>query len=958
MKRTIILFTALLIASSCHREADSHHVTRSVIVSVKIDSYDGGAEDTKSQIDEADTRLRSCTLYAFDSGGSCVADKHITSTGEVNWELPGAATRVLALANCPGSYPSASSNYSTLKGMVYETSLSAFLTGIPSTGMPMSGEATVSGGSFELRLKRLYARYDINFDFSAFEGFTVETTSITGVNSPARAFWFADMGKPSAFDSSMVSLDSANSSELADVGGGVTLYFLENLQGNKGSASHWYDVQFAAGSTYDKCSNIYIKTAYTGESTTRTATTRVYLGSDCTTNFDVRRNVRRTLNLALDPGESKEIYFGPGTVMEGSAASTFEITYETTLGSKSGMSLVTPAGFTVLSHDHYAENEYGLHPECAYSGKVTYSRPSSAIGNQTFTFTIQAADSASGDISDEAIVHFPYSFSFSWDDSTTPLYVAQRNRLTVTDGYTGAKATDSFTFSSGKGCSVLIGQIDGASAYIGLAGVFARASNAVTANGPGGVALNVPLECRMPFFRTSVFQPMEYIDDEEIVDVIYQGATWNGSRWINSQIDLSVVDAEEAVDCDLCLDLVNEYLPVTFTTTGGILAMDSERYLTDDGKLRCWIYLSTFNGLNPSGTTFTADRGTIGIEGCAAVEAKDYVVYNPWKNFAGYSIKQGGVMNDYTLYREPVDPAGGSGWKDRNAHQHAPSEPYSAVYSVNGIPGIAAGSEENLALRFRFAEGEQGELGDIFSGSASNGNGSWSVSYSMYGKTSDDITEHGAGLILAEVRFVNPHDGSYIERVIAEAYMRLHLFVFASVTGPYKHESLYDNALEIYPYSPTDGKHIIALENLGFYSRSIIERQDAITTGKGSITRFGGSAYEGGIMFDNQRAVHGAPGASAYVLSESNLNYKSKNDLRLSFAGASIAYKFKSLGELDGILGTRSLYYDRTDDFTLCYDPTGDEGRYSRQDSNYPDSEKLFVLHVIPTFFFDPANGF
>ena len=390
---------------------------------------------------------------------------------------------------------------------------------------------------------------------------------------------------------------------------------------------------------------------------------------------------------------------------------------------------------------------------------------------------------------------------------------------------------------------------------------------------------------------------------------------------------------------------------------------DGDWYCTGEGPMRGWFYFATYNGMNPTGTTFTPDTGILRFEGSVNQDTFSPSVYNPWKNFSSYTIQEGGVMNDYTLYHEPKEGTYEIGWKDRADYQYDPAATETAVYTIHTIPAVTVSSTSNLQTKFHFAYGGQGDLGDIFTGDPSN-TATWDLSYSMAGKTSANLVEHGAGEILAGVRVMCPHDDSYLERDIAKAYMRLHLFVFASVKGPTQQGSLNYNATEIFPYAPTDSAKILGLTSLGFYTKSIIQRQDAIYTNKGTLSRYSGSAYEGGISFDSQAGTSSA-GPTCYVLPGisnygSNLN-DARRELISSFNIVSDPYNFKSPSELNSILGAEGTYYVRPDPFTLYYDPTGSQKKYSRGND---DTRMLFVLHIaggnsmvtgLRPVFFDPA---
>lgn len=296
------------------------------------------------------------------------------------------------------------------------------------------------------------------------------------------------------------------------------------------------------------------------------------------------------------------------------------------------------------------------------------------------------------------------------------------------------------------------------------------------------------------------------------------------------------------------------------------------------------------------------------------------------------------------------------------------AEPSSATYTFRTIPAVRVRFEESLKINFRFQHGNQGDMGDIFTGKPSN-TATWDTSFSMHGKTEADITEHGAGKVLAQVRVMNAHDGSYLSKNIGEAYMRLHFFVWASVAGPYIYSSLYYNSCEIYPYCFTGGKDIIALTNLGFFQKPIFSPSSDIYTNIAVLVHESGSAYEGGVSFDGGQSWSSRSGASIYVLKGGNYGDDETSEtmrrinLRKSFTTSSHPYVLRDVDELHSVLGN-DTYFHRADPYTLYYDPTGNAKTYSLSDKN---TDKLFVVHLggrhaimnhLHPYFFDPRNGF
>ncbi len=267
----------------------------------------------------------------------------------------------------------------------------------------------------------------------------------------------------------------------------------------------------------------------------------------------------------------------------------------------------------------------------------------------------------------------------------------------------------------------------------------------------------------------------------------------------------------------------------------------------------------------------------------------------------------------------------------------------------------------------------------------------WDLTYSMNGLTSDDVKTHSAGLFNVILKIVNPFNSSSptMDKIVSQAYMRLHLYVWASVTGVTTTSPGYSSSgpgwvYQAYPYVFTDGKRIMGLDN--FFTSKYVIRPQAETYTKASTTYFRGSGAElrlGGDYYgtaaesvwqfrndntfsttstDAQRrselmsALSTNEGNSVFLFRTSNSETVNFPDYYGPGQANSITYS-----GLNSVLG--SDYYHRESSTCLYYDPSGPAYTYTVAPTGQGTS-KLFVIHIGETalvsnpYFFDPNNGF
>lgn len=340
------------------------------------------APDTRSLIDIGAESFRQALLVAFGSDGRVLLyEEHAgapertgpvaieTASKSFEWALPlGTGMDIYVLVN----YASLSGLGITLNGdlkrsdldnLVYHCgSVSAFQA-MDETNMPMTGivHTTISGyrDKLDITVKRLFAKYDITFDASDFRtaGYTLSAGYMKAMNCSASAPYFVRNGnghkvtagpdgRPLDVVESMDRLTDDQLAALFDTSlpaerRTATLYFLENCQGDLGTASSWDHVYHDLGEATMACATyveVRLKAARPGQPDEEFLY-RIYLGeTDQKSRFNVRRNCCKQLNLALRPIIPETAGISPGA----SPFDGFRFVYDNTVVEQSGKYIEIP----------------------------------------------------------------------------------------------------------------------------------------------------------------------------------------------------------------------------------------------------------------------------------------------------------------------------------------------------------------------------------------------------------------------------------------------------------------------------------------------------------------------------------------------------------------------------------------------------------------------------------------
>ncbi len=259
----------------------------------------------------------------------------------------------------------------------------------------------------------------------------------------------------------------------------------------------------------------------------------------------------------------------------------------------------------------------------------------------------------------------------------------------------------------------------------------------------------------------------------------------------------------------------------------------------------------------------------------------------------------------------------------------------------------------------------------------------WTLSYSMAGLEEGDIVSHNAGKALVMLQVVNPHNSASpaLEKVVAEAYVRLHLYVWPAVFDvlpwhgsfvvPSTGTTVTDGWIyEAYPFAFTEGKSIHGLETAEYgslFSKSVLKPLNETYTNLSTTDLISNAASQGTIARDiNHRtgmAVWRFKNENAFSMGDTDAQRRTR--LKEALSGIHThapPFIFKSNSGNDNlttVLGAGTFY--RLNDVTLYYDPSGSKRTYSLSSSA---GDQLFVIHIgggedlKSAYYFDTQNGF
>ncbi len=372
-----LLASVAILAVGCHHEENTitpesgRRAAKVGVVKLNLENKtDGDTPDTKSVVSTDVEGFKNAYMFAFwkdsqticlDSEGKPMAIK--TNTKSFDWALPVGDNQrfdILAIVNPDAATAATLETYmaktdlteANLQSINYVCESPEAMLRMEENGMPMSG--TMSNIYLEsadepiaFTLRRLYSRYDIKINTTKFKeaNWVVNATKINAAhgNTVAPYFYTGNGVGVKATEENLATVDSATSEDLSTVNtiGAdnksteyVTLYFLENCQGNPtGTASKWNTVGQDLANEVGLCSYIDFSIEATKPNYgDRNFKYRLYLGNnaDMKSNFDIIRNKYKKISITLDQPTDDFIWTNSAEIVVAPGESV-EIPFETTL---------------------------------------------------------------------------------------------------------------------------------------------------------------------------------------------------------------------------------------------------------------------------------------------------------------------------------------------------------------------------------------------------------------------------------------------------------------------------------------------------------------------------------------------------------------------------------------------------------------------------------------------------
>ena len=226
----------------------------------------------------------------------------------------------------------------------------------------------------------------------------------------------------------------------------------------------------------------------------------------------------------------------------------------------------------------------------------------------------------------------------------------------------------------------------------------------------------------------------------------------------------------------------------------------------------------------------------------------------------------------------------------------------------------------------------------------------WTFTYGMKGRTAENLKTHNAGKFNVVLQVVNPYDptGARLSQVVADAYMRLHVYVTSQMTvGPELHRTSGPGAPEDNYWTfgccpiTTTSDYIPSLTR-DLEERVILKNADEINSsisqgfysGAGAAATLINKNVPFYFSFRNKEAFNGMSQSEAKIGLRNTFNNYATNPFTL--ANTSV---------LTSSLGADTYYRDGA--FKLYYDPTGKACTYTYPETSEASNRyQLFVIHL------------
>ena len=335
MKRySLLILGAVLLATACRREMETPlppQPARYAEIGITLNANRNSGTRSLIEIDDEHV-IRQVQLFAFDpqsgkilvygpeagdAAGSPV--EAYRTSGQFSWALPlDTPIDIYTIVNWDSSLDMEALRSQAGNGTLTESVMESLVFAcddlsrfreMEEKGMLMTAVTpvtpTASSPAVNIHVRRLYAKYFIEFDLGEVEekGLDFQALELRTRNWNRAVHYFGQGDKADSRTLLATGLDNADN-QLTLLGQGdrqAWVYVPENLQGNREGATSWYRV-YRLGSAVECCTFLDLKIrTKAADGSGSEFTQRLYLGADCKTNFDVRRNELRALKVRIHP---------------------------------------------------------------------------------------------------------------------------------------------------------------------------------------------------------------------------------------------------------------------------------------------------------------------------------------------------------------------------------------------------------------------------------------------------------------------------------------------------------------------------------------------------------------------------------------------------------------------------------------------------------------------------------
>ncbi len=329
----ILGLAALVAGAACQREnpVDNTPAVRFGSVPVSLEQAEAG-DGTRSLVSIDVENFKVASLFAFyhNTGEIAVYPEHagdLEGSGPVaievtqktfNWALPlDVPLDIYVIVNYGDALAATLAGYRADAGLTEEDldqlkfNVANFntMSDIAANGIPMAGVVSTTlanaNSPLNVSVKRLYARYNLYFDLSELQahGASLQALHIVTERVNTEIPFFQE-GFRQTVASKFQQYDRATATDLDVIQQGgnakqLTLYVPENCQGNISGASSWKEV-VGLGSRVVNCTYVDFGVKIVdADGLWKNYNFYLYLGTDFTTNFDVKRNYNTTVSIKI-----------------------------------------------------------------------------------------------------------------------------------------------------------------------------------------------------------------------------------------------------------------------------------------------------------------------------------------------------------------------------------------------------------------------------------------------------------------------------------------------------------------------------------------------------------------------------------------------------------------------------------------------------------------------------------